>query len=1532
MSRRAGAVAVQGPTAKRPPGPTLRRCPCGGIAGPDGECEACRRKRLAAEARARQPGDAAARETARAAGVARAPASAAHPATGASPRAGGPAPATPATGHSFASMPIRPATAPRLEVGRPDDRYERDAREFSERVLTMAAPQPPMEPSPQPPTGPSARPRPQPQAASGATMPVADPRTAEWIRSGRGGGAPLDGAQRAFFEPRFGYDFRDVRIHTDAAAGAAALGLGARAFTFGRDIAFAPGEYEPGTREGRKLLAHELTHVVQQVPHIARDDGDDGDAPCTTGRTEGSGQVSNYHGRRIYVIWGTFRAGDTPRSYWERVIPRWIQWRFGNVGAGTRDRMLRILNPARFQVLLRSPQPNCQYGTALDLSVVRQLTRIAGQAAAAEEAEAREAGAGLPPPPPPSPTPRPIGEVPPEAGAATPESGQTTPPEGEAERDAPRPVPRLGSEFEGGTGPRATHPALPARIEGPDFGVAHGIGTYTMRLEYWPAGLDLLSQVVEAMNWVDYHWELYDVTALVREGLSREQIQREHRHDAVSEEAEVGRMAATARRAEHAVEDLASDAERAVEGLANPVEAAHGGSAADVILRAQANFTSLELLPASAIVSAGGVALGALADLVGGEFQEREIPWPDREGFVMIRCIAQPSPQGPNGEIRRAASVATKIVEIQSATRRARGVLDEPEAEIAELELRLALTRDPEQRRRLEQEIADRRIAATADPLRVIEHALERKRAERDRTTNPYQRRQLDREIEVLEQRLQLAREQRAEFAAGPVYRPRAVLVSQVTGETYPLLLQLAALPMEGTRYRYRVADVTTPDGESWDGGGATPDEAVWNAFREMATHNGYGRGRIAIRLPADAPFRPTEDVLASAPADVDLARQRLNDLATILVALGLFVPGVGEVAAVLGAALAADRLLERWRNHTLRFDAAAVSDLIGLLGAAAQGAQVIGRLRVIQAEGRFFMVAANGDEAAIRSAAAALRSARTAEQAAEVAGQIANYGGVLWGDLVTLDQILEINQQELRGAISHAEARRRRAQLLTAAVRDNVLSFAPSPAAEGAPGRPPAATEPGPAPAETAGPRAGEPPVAGRPPEPRPAGRPPEGSERAPAAGRGAPERASEPARREQIDESELRPRAQPPEQAGRPRSGERVRARATTPDGLHHIIVLADGRIFRCSRNCGELRSQFGSFLGPQSDPARQPEANRLDAELAALERRAAAAATEAEAMAVAVDTALLEPQIRRFAAEALSPELGGIHPDRLEKLLEAFGPDEVRRLRDDLGHDNLNHLGNRSEGFIREFARVWELTQGDAAARVEIVHTVELTRGGHPPAEVEVAFRELAQFLEQYPGRVSGAMVSRFHRAFSRRGRPADARAEIALARDILEGQTPLGPDLALEGIPESSIPHVRTPEFRVRAPDGTTYLVEAKRVGEEGGQVNPGGFRRSLGSAIGQIVQEARRSGDVAGFIRLDSRHTSGTSLSVSEMVASVNGELHVRRSARDAPGTTVRGADYVRWVEILYNEGGQPRRLLLEVRDGSVVVVSGGENP
>src|SRR5438132_13394239 len=81
---------------------------------------------------------------------------------------------------------------------------------------------------------------------------------------GSGGGSPLDSDTKGFMESRLGADFADVRVHTDSKASESARSVQAHAYTVGTDVVFQSGKYEPESDSGKRMLAHELTHVVQQ--------------------------------------------------------------------------------------------------------------------------------------------------------------------------------------------------------------------------------------------------------------------------------------------------------------------------------------------------------------------------------------------------------------------------------------------------------------------------------------------------------------------------------------------------------------------------------------------------------------------------------------------------------------------------------------------------------------------------------------------------------------------------------------------------------------------------------------------------------------------------------------------------------------------------------------------------------------------------------------------------------------------------------------------------------------------------------------------------------------------------------------------------------------------------------------------------------------------------------------------------------------------------------------------------------------------
>lgn len=151
---------------------------------------------------------------------------------------------------------------PKLKVGAPDDPYEQEADAVAERVVRMPGPPATIQRKCTACEDEERKPIQTKREISqdAKTAPSAGLAVREAVREG----SRLPNDVRAYFEPRFGYDFSRVRVHTDAGAADGARTVGARAYTIGRDIVFGAGEYAPASVKGKQLLAHELTHVAQQ--------------------------------------------------------------------------------------------------------------------------------------------------------------------------------------------------------------------------------------------------------------------------------------------------------------------------------------------------------------------------------------------------------------------------------------------------------------------------------------------------------------------------------------------------------------------------------------------------------------------------------------------------------------------------------------------------------------------------------------------------------------------------------------------------------------------------------------------------------------------------------------------------------------------------------------------------------------------------------------------------------------------------------------------------------------------------------------------------------------------------------------------------------------------------------------------------------------------------------------------------------------------------------------------------------------------
>ena len=152
-----------------------------------------------------------------------------------------------------------------LEVGAADDRAELEADAVAEKVLARIGGTGPHAHGPGCGHGDAVRRAPAPSAGAtiGAAGGALDQSSSSEIESARGGGVALDAGVRREMEAGFGRSLGDVRIHTDSRADQLSQQMSARAFTTGRDIFFGKGEYDPTSAAGRKTLAHELAHTVQ---------------------------------------------------------------------------------------------------------------------------------------------------------------------------------------------------------------------------------------------------------------------------------------------------------------------------------------------------------------------------------------------------------------------------------------------------------------------------------------------------------------------------------------------------------------------------------------------------------------------------------------------------------------------------------------------------------------------------------------------------------------------------------------------------------------------------------------------------------------------------------------------------------------------------------------------------------------------------------------------------------------------------------------------------------------------------------------------------------------------------------------------------------------------------------------------------------------------------------------------------------------------------------------------------------------------
>jgi hypothetical protein len=204
------------------------------------------------------------------------------------------------------------------------------------------------------------------------SAPAITPEIESTIQQARSGGQPLAGIVRRPVEQAFGTDFGGVTVHEDARADELSQSLQARAFTTGQDIFFRSGEYDRGSPAGQRLLAHELTHVVQQSGlKSQRFSGEGGSGQQTDSRQEiavSAGQTSS----QIQRAWRPAKV--TMVAYLHRRKKRHTS----KVADGSKGRVGRRLKPGAQPVV--DDEDAIAQGFHISTDLYQDVLELAGEA------------------------------------------------------------------------------------------------------------------------------------------------------------------------------------------------------------------------------------------------------------------------------------------------------------------------------------------------------------------------------------------------------------------------------------------------------------------------------------------------------------------------------------------------------------------------------------------------------------------------------------------------------------------------------------------------------------------------------------------------------------------------------------------------------------------------------------------------------------------------------------------------------------------------------------------------------------------------------------------------------------------------------------------------------------------------------------------------------------------------------------------------------------------------------------------------
>lgn len=921
-------------------------------------------------------------------------------------------------------------------------------------------------------------------------------------------GRPLARADAHWFETRFGRGFDDVRVHDDHRAAELARAVDARAFTVGTHVFFGAGQFAPGSPAGRGVLAHELAHIEAGHGHDGRiHRGGAGDTSISFDEDEADvievDTKEKFEKLQVYTT-GLDAGAKTLAAYLNKAEG------FKNVFVGLYTKFIKVYDEngdtlakislqevkglhftpgvyiarkdGRIVALTQSTKDPTKLSWETTPSVIGQRPYTeAEKKEFADEVKKAEAEGREPKPPPST-----VLNLP---KLMSDEARYRSLVEGADKRVfyfAPTYEASDGkggkeggqkqlyaSPIEGrGDGKPANAPPWPVKVEGPKLAPVDSTPTYSAKID-WSAGggystqAQALAQLGETIH---YKWERFDITQYAKQAIAKDPAKaaddpankpektldqriEEFKTSQEGSGSDVTGTGAAQRNFTREFEDWWKDTKRAQKGYVDPT----GDTRGEKLSNRMANELALELAPLSLLVTAIGAVVRFIAELFAGPRQQQEVEF-EKEGIFLVRAITTPAihTDHEGNDIIRPPSVDAKVVEVTTMERSVQEALDEPGAQLAELQSQIDLAEkagNTAKANYLRSLLVEAKARFEGTPVDVLRAKREQKQKELEKfqkeypTLSDYSRK---REVEMLDDQINLAdfheKKRIAGGGTGSMKRVNATLISEVTAEQYPLLLSAGPMGEVDGKPRWLISDVTNRDGDPFTGVGDTPSEAFHNALIKLGGKAAYGRGTIGARtagLGLEAGAKP-ELMVTSAPTDWALAEKRIDDLVMTLAALGLIVASAGTAGALIGATVAAARLIERWANGKLYLDAQTVSDLLGVLGGIGAAGQLAAGLRIQKLDKAFVMLKeGQAVEADILAAGKALNAAQDLARGVELANEAINYAGVIWGNVSFVDQMMDIAEQERNGTLTHAAARRQRASAISSAVQNNGLFIA---------------------------------------------------------------------------------------------------------------------------------------------------------------------------------------------------------------------------------------------------------------------------------------------------------------------------------------------------------------------------------------------------------------------------------------------------------------------------------------------------------